>query len=115
MPSRCILCAHSRRKKYNVLSDEDLFLHEAIPGHHYQIALQMENTTLPEYRPSPTDSAYAEGWGLYSESLGKELDCIPIRYQYFWYVECEMHRAIRLVVDAGIHTGLGHASKPFNT
>ncbi|MBP2832203.1 DUF885 domain-containing protein [Aquimarina sp. U1-2] len=89
--------------KYNTYSDESLFLHEAIPGHHYQISLTQESTTLPKFRKTLWYSGYGEGWALYSESLGKELGLYTDPYQYFGMLGAEMHRAVRLVVDTGLH------------
>lgn len=91
--------------KFNVTSGmESLFLHEAIPGHHYQVSLQQENTSLPKFRRFAWYGAYGEGWALYCESLGKELGIYTDPYQYMGALGDEIHRAIRLVVDVGLHT-----------
>ncbi|MCO5239894.1 MAG: DUF885 domain-containing protein [Chitinophagaceae bacterium] len=91
--------------KFNTTSGmESLFLHEAIPGHHYQISLQQEDTLLPKFRRFSWYGAYGEGYALYCESLGKELGLYTDPYQYMGALGDEMHRAVRLVVDVAIHT-----------
>lgn len=91
--------------KYPSFSMENLFLHEAIPGHHYQLSLQQENIGLPKLRLFSHIPAFSEGWGLYTETLGKDLGVYTDPYQYMGSLMGQILRAIRLVVDVGIHTG----------
>jgi uncharacterized protein (DUF885 family) len=83
---------------------ESLYLHEAVPGHHYQMSLARENTELPRFRRFAYDAAFSDGWALYAESLGADLGLYTDEYSRFGAQTAEAWRAAMIVVDTGLHS-----------
>ena len=91
-------------EKRSLLDIETTAYHEGVPGHHMQIAIGQEMRELPPFRQNEYFTAYTEGWALYSERLGKELGFYQDPYSYYGHLQDDMLRAIRLVVDTGLHS-----------
>jgi uncharacterized protein (DUF885 family) len=101
-PGVFYLNTHNLKAQPNFLV-ETLSIHEASPGHHFQVSIQQEVESLPAFRRYGGYTAYAEGWALYAESLGKELGLFTDPYQWYGRLSDEQLRAMRLVVDTGLH------------
>jgi len=102
-PARVVV-ATSNYNRRKLISDETQAYHEGIPGHHLQISIQQKLTGLPEFRLHVINNAYAEGWGVYAEALGKEIGFFQDPASDYGRLNLELMRAVRLVIDTGIHS-----------
>jgi len=102
-PARLVV-ATSNYAQRKLLSDETQAYHEGVPGHHLQISIQQRLTGLPEFRLRVINNAYAEGWAVYAEALGKEIGFFQNPASDYGRLNLELMRAVRLVVDTGIHS-----------
>lgn len=91
-------------RRWPVVVNEPLFLHEAVPGHHFQLSVQRESN-LPAFRQWTFYGAYVEGWALYVERFGGDLGLYRDSRQQLWQLRSELWRALRLILDVGIHAG----------
>jgi uncharacterized protein (DUF885 family) len=91
-------------EKRSLLDIETTAYHEGVPGHHMQIAIAQELPDLPPFRQNEYYTAYTEGWALYAERLGKEVGFVQDPYSYYGLLQDDMLRAVRLVVDTGLHS-----------
>ena len=96
--------ATSEFEKRSLIDDEAIAYHEGIPGHHMQLSIQQGLTGLPKFRLHGGNSAYVEGWALYAEQLGKEVGFYQDPVSDYGRLSSELFRAVRLVVDTGIHS-----------
>ncbi len=96
--------ATSQFEKRSLVDDEAIAYHEGIPGHHMQLSIQQQLTGLPKFRQHGGNSAYTEGWALYAEQLGKEVGFYQDPVSDYGRLSSELFRAVRLVVDTGIHS-----------
>jgi len=102
-PGRLFIDTYDATER-NLYQVEDIAYHEGIPGHHLQISIAHELTDVPEFRKYSNYTAFAEGWGLYAEQLGKDVGFYQDPYSDYGRLEADIWRAIRLVVDTGVHS-----------
>ena len=102
-PGRLFIDTYDARDR-NLYGVEDIAYHEGIPGHHLQISIAQEMTGVPEFRKYQHYTAFSEGWGLYAEQLGKDVGFYQDPYSDYGRLEGDIWRAIRLVVDTGVHS-----------